>query len=57
MIPTTAEYALRASVYLGNPYGHVINRTDFAKGASSVPVDYLRMVLKALDNAGIVSSK
>jgi Rrf2 family protein len=56
MISTTAEYALRASVYLGRRYGQAISRTDIAEG-TSVPVDYLLKVLKVLDNAGIVRSK
>lgn len=56
MISSTAEYALRATVYLGKRYGQSSSRIEIAKG-TLVPVDYLLKVLKALDNAGIVVSK
>lgn len=56
MISVTAEYALRASVYLAKNHGRQINRQEIAE-ATNVPVDYLLKVLGALDEAGLVDSK
>lgn len=56
MISVTAEYALRASVYLAKHQGRSVNRHEIAE-AASVPTDYLLKVLGALDDAGIVRSK
>lgn len=56
MISATAEYALRATVCLAKRHGNPISRIEIAE-TTLVPVDYLLKVLKALDNAGIVSSK
>lgn len=56
MLSLTAEYALRASVYLAKNHGRQVNRQEIAE-ATSVPVDYLLKVLGALDTAGIVDSK
>lgn len=47
---------MRATVCLAKRHGNAISRIEIAK-TTLVPVDYLLKVLKALDNAGIVSSK
>jgi Rrf2 family protein len=56
MISTTAEYALRAAVYLAKRNAHTSGRAEIAE-ATLVPREYLVKVLKALENAGIVVSK
>lgn len=56
MISTTAEYALRATVFLATRHGQPTSRQDIA-GATNVPLDYLLKVLGTLDAAGIVRSK
>ena len=55
MISRTAEYALRAVVFLGNQ-GKARTTADIAKG-SDAPVDYLSKVLQNLGRAGIVVSR
>ena len=56
MISTTAEYALRAVVYLASRPGVRVNRQEIAE-ATGVPADYLLKVLSTLDAVGIVQSK
>lgn len=56
MISATAEYALRASVYLAKNPDRAVNRQEIAE-ATRVPADYLLKVLGALDEAGIVQSR
>ncbi len=55
MISRTAEYALRAVVYLATHPGSPISRSDIAE-ATCVPVEYLTKILQELDRADIVSS-
>lgn len=52
MISTTANYALRAVVYLASHTGDFSSRADIAK-ATMVPHDYLLKVLNVLDSASI----
>lgn len=56
MISQTAEYALRAVVYLASNSGPPISRSDIAK-ATCVPTDYLTKVLQELDRAEIVTAQ
>ncbi len=55
MISRTAEYALRAVVFLGNQ-GKARTTADIAKGCDA-PVDYLSKVLQNLGRAGVVVSR
>lgn len=55
MISTTAEYALRAVVYLASTGGKTIVREEVAR-QTQVPSDYLVKVMKALDSAEIIVS-
>lgn len=56
MISTTAQYALRAVVYLAKRGEGYVNRAEIAN-ATTVPSDYLLKVLNELDSAGIVDSR
>ena len=56
MISTTAQYALRATVYLAKRGDGFVSRAEIAQ-ATSVPSDYLLKVLNELDSAGIVDSR
>ena len=56
MINTTAEYALRAVVFLAANDAQPISRADLADRAQ-IPVDYLVKVMRMLDEAGLVQSQ
>ncbi len=56
MITQTAEYALRAIVYLAGSDAARVKRSDIAE-ATQIPQDYLTKVLKELDHAGLVQSR
>ena len=56
MISLTAQYALRAVVYLAKNENGFISRSEIAE-ATLVPHDYLLKVLNELDAAGIVESR
>lgn len=56
MISTTAEYALRAIVFLAdNPEG--AHTSERISAATRVPVGYLSKILQGLVRAGLVSSQ
>ena len=56
MISLTAQYALRAVVYLSSGKTSFIGRTEIAE-STGVPHDYLLKVLNELDAAGLVESR
>ena len=56
MLPKTAEYALRAVVWLGREAGHIESADDLAEG-TKVPRRYLHKVLQDLVHAGLVRSQ
>ena len=56
MISQTAEYALRAIVYLGNQGGAPRTTASISK-AIKAPSHYLSKVMKGLASAGIVGSQ
>ena len=56
MISSTAKYALRAAVFLGENKNGFVSRTVIAD-ATMVPHEYLLKVLNELDLAGIVESR
>lgn len=56
MISQTAEYALRAVVYLGSQVGQPVT-TQRVAAATQVPVGYLSKVLQALGKAGLVDAQ
>lgn len=56
MISQTAEYALRAVVYLGSQVGQPVT-TQRVAAATQVPVGYLSKVLQALGRAGLVDAQ
>ncbi len=56
MISQTAEYALRAIVYLGNQAGTACTTAELA-GEIDAPTSYLAKVMKGLTRAGIVASQ
>lgn len=56
MISITAQYALRAVVYLSHKESDFHSRLEIAK-ATLVPHDYLLKVLKLLDTAEIIESR
>jgi len=56
MISSTAQYALRATVFLGIESGGFVGRAAIAE-ATLVPPDYLLKVLGLLDAKGIVESR
>jgi len=56
MISLTAQYALRAVVYIVRNDDGFISRAEIAN-ATLVPHDYLLKVLNELDSAGIVESR
>jgi Rrf2 family protein len=56
MISTTAEYALRAAVFLAGKQPEFTGRREIAD-ATMVPHDYLLKVLNGLDAAGIIESR
>lgn len=56
MISSTAKYALRAVVHLGNEFDHFVGRKQIAD-ATLVPIDYLLKVLNELTTAGLVESR
>lgn len=56
MISQTAEYALRAVVYLGSQTGRPTTTQRIA-AATQVPVGYLSKVLQSLGKAGLVEAQ
>ncbi|HOA72062.1 MAG TPA: Rrf2 family transcriptional regulator [Phycisphaerae bacterium] len=56
MISRTAEYALRAIVYLADQEGKALTTQQIAE-ATRVPAGYLSKVLQALGRAGLVVSQ
>ncbi|MCA9140765.1 MAG: Rrf2 family transcriptional regulator [Planctomycetales bacterium] len=56
MITTTAEYALRATVFLAACDSGTVSREEISS-ATQVPMDYLVKVMKMLDQAGITQSQ
>lgn len=56
MISQTAEYALRAVVFLGSQVGQPVT-TQRVAAATLVPVGYLSKVLQALGRAGLVEAQ
>ena len=56
MISQTAEYALRAVVFLGSQVGQPVT-TQRVAAATRVPVGYLSKVLQALGKAGLVDAQ
>jgi Rrf2 family transcriptional regulator, nitric oxide-sensitive transcriptional repressor len=56
VISQTAEYALRAVVFLGSQVGRPITTQRIA-AATQVPVGYLSKVLQALGKAGLVEAQ
>lgn len=56
MLPKTAEYALRATVWLGRSPGKTESADQLAK-AIQVPRRYLHKVLQDLGKAGLVRSQ
>ncbi|MEQ1904636.1 MAG: Rrf2 family transcriptional regulator [Pirellulaceae bacterium] len=56
MLSQTAQYALRAVVFLANQERSPVTRTVIAEG-TMVPADYLLKVLKGLELAHIVESR
>lgn len=56
MISQTAEYALRAIVYLGNQVGKACTTAQLAEEINAPP-SYLAKVMKGLTRAGIVESQ
>ena len=56
MISLTAQYALRAVVFLAKNDNGFVSRIDITQ-ATFVPHDYLLKVLNGLDAAGIVESR
>jgi Rrf2 family protein len=56
MLSRTAQYALRAVVFLANQERQPVTRTAIADG-TLVPADYLLKVLKGLELAQIVHSR
>lgn len=55
-ISQTAEYALRAVVWLASHPARPLSTSDVARG-TQVPAGYLSKVLQALSRAGIVESR
>jgi Rrf2 family protein len=56
MISQTAEYALRAVVYLADQDGDARTTAQIA-GATLVPAGYLAKVMQSLSRAGVVKSQ
>ncbi len=56
MISQTAEYALRAAVFLGNEPGEPCTTAQIS-AATEAPSSYLAKVMKGLSRAGIVDSQ
>ena len=56
MISQTAEYALRAVVFLGSHVGQPVT-TQRVAAATRVPAGYLSKVLQALGKAGLVEAR
>lgn len=56
MISQTAEYALRAVVYLATCDGTSTNREEISN-ATQIPANYLSKVMQALDRAGVVLAR
>jgi Rrf2 family transcriptional regulator, nitric oxide-sensitive transcriptional repressor len=56
MLSKTAEYALRAAVWLGQMPGHTASAEDLSE-ATQVPRRYLHKVLQDLVHAGLVRSQ
>jgi Rrf2 family transcriptional regulator, nitric oxide-sensitive transcriptional repressor len=56
MISQTAEYALRAIVFLAEPHGAAQTNQQIA-AATKVPAGYLSKVLQGLSRAGLVVSQ
>ena len=56
MLSTTADYALRALLFLGRRYGEGPVRADEIADAIGAPQNYLSKTLNALAKAGLVTS-
>ena len=56
LLSSTAEYALRAAVWLAHKPGEPQTTTQIAAG-TGVPVGYLAKVLRALGRAGLLTSQ
>lgn len=56
MISQTAEYALRAIVYLADQRGHARTTAQIAE-STRVPPGYLAKVMRSLGRAGLVKSQ
>lgn len=56
MLPKTAEYALRATVWLGRTPDYALSADELAK-STQVPRRYLHKVLQDLVKAGLVRSQ
>jgi Rrf2 family protein len=56
MLSQTAEYALRAIVFLADNHGEARTTDDIA-GVTKVPVGYLAKIMQSLAKAGLVVSQ
>lgn len=56
MLSQTAEYALRAIVFLADNHGEARTTEDIA-GVTKVPVGYLAKIMQSLAKAGVVISQ
>lgn len=56
MLSNTAQYALRAMLYLGEREGSGLIRVDEVSEALDVPRNYLSKILHALVKAGVLTS-
>ena len=56
MLSQTAEYALRAIVFLADNHGEARTTDDIA-GVTKVPVGYLAKIMQSLAKAGLVISQ
>lgn len=56
MLSKTAQYALRAMIYLGQREGEDPTRVDEIAGRLDVPRNYLSKILHALVKAGVLES-
>ncbi len=56
MISSTAEYALRAAVYLAMHHGEARTSSDIAE-ATAVPIGYLSKIMQMLGKRGLVSGQ
>ncbi len=56
MISTTAEYALRATVYLAQYYGQAKTSSEIA-GATRVPIGYLSKIMQMMGKRRLVTAQ